>query len=164
MALYRHHPALPSSLILGLAPHRLTRSRRHDPPPIVPSWRRTDAALIAQVDRALVRLHDGGRRSVFLVDIACGDGRLLVHAARRARALGFVAIDGRGFDAHAEQIACADLAARNCADPAIGLAFEIRAPDAPLPIGDEEADIVIAAGPSAALSRLIGRDGAVIAR
>lgn len=163
MALYRPHP-LPSSFILGLAPHRLISPRRHYPPPIVPSWQRPDAALFERIDQALVRLHDDGRRSVFLVDAACGDGHLLIHAARRARALGFVAIDARGFDADAERIACAALAARNCADPAIGLVFEMRAPDAPLPIGDGEADIVIAAGTDEDPARLIGRDGEVIAR
>ena len=163
MALYRHH-SLPSSFILGLAPHRLIPPRRHYPPPVAPSWQRTDAALLERIDRALVRLHDDGRRSVFLVDAACGDGHLLIHAVRRARALGFVAIDARGFDTDAERIACAELAARNCADPAIGLAFEVRAPDAPLPMGDDEADIVIAAGAGQDLTQLIGRDGEVIVR
>ncbi|MBJ7441714.1 MAG: hypothetical protein JHD35_22215 [Sphingopyxis sp.] len=59
-----------------------------------------------------------------IVDAECGDGRLLVQAARYARALGFTAIDGRGIDSDPSAINGARMAAARVSDPAIGLSFE----------------------------------------
>lgn len=74
--------------------------------------------------RKLKGLRKRGRRSIRIVDADCGAGELLMHAVRRARELGFVAIEGRGIDADPRLIASARRAAAQQGDPAIGLVFE----------------------------------------
>ncbi len=79
--------------------------------------------------RKLQGLRKRGRRSIRIVDADCGAGELLMHAVRRARAMGFVAIEGRGIDADPCLIASARHAAAGQSDPAIGLVFEQGDPD-----------------------------------
>lgn len=74
--------------------------------------------------RKLKGLRKRGRHSIRIVDTNCGAGELLMHAVRRARELGFVAIEGRGIDGDPQLIASARQAAAHQADPAIGLVFE----------------------------------------
>ena len=125
------------------------------------------SALWPQIERALVGLREEGRRAVSIVDTGCGDGRLLLRSVSRARQLGFVAIDAAGFDPSPSSVAAARAATlMSREDPASGLSFAIRAPGAPLPIADGDADVVIAApadiGPD--LFRIAGREGAIIRR
>jgi len=79
--------------------------------------------------RKLKGLRKRGRRSIRIVDADCGAGELLMHAVRRAREMGFVAIEGRGIDADPHLIASARRAAARHGDPAIGLVFEQGDPD-----------------------------------
>jgi SAM-dependent methyltransferase len=74
--------------------------------------------------RTLRVLRKRGRRSIRVVDARCGDGSLLLHLARAARALGFVAIEGRGIDRDPALVAAARLSAALLRDPAIGLTFD----------------------------------------
>ena len=74
--------------------------------------------------RKLKGLRKRGRRAIRIVDADCGAGELLIHAVRRAREMGFVAIEGRGIDADPHLIASARRAAARQGDPAIGLVFE----------------------------------------
>lgn len=74
--------------------------------------------------RALKALRERGRRSIRIVDAGCGAGDLLIETVRRARALGFVAIEARGIDRDPALIAAARAAAQPGDDAAIGLAFE----------------------------------------
>lgn len=152
------HPLPFACSVLGLAPHRLMTRRRS----LARTPASAQACLLEEIDRALQILHIHGRHSVFIVDAACGDGRLLLHAARRARALGFVAIDARGFDPTPAQIALATAAARGVRDPAIGFAFTLLPSDGDLPIGDGEADLVIDV--SGAAERLLGDHGTLVRR
>lgn len=78
--------------------------------------------------RKLAALRRRQRLSVRIVDANCGDGALLIEAARHARALGFVAIEARGVDSDAQRIARARRAAAAADDPAIGLEFEVGDP------------------------------------
>ena len=87
--------------------------------------------------RKLKGLRKRGRRSIRIVDANCGAGELLIYAARRAREMGFVAIEGRGIDADPRLIASALHAAARASDPAIGLVFELGDPDKAL---QEEAE------------------------
>lgn len=87
--------------------------------------------------RKLMALRRRQRLSIRIVDADCGDGALLIETARRARALGFVAIEGRGIDPDPARIATAQRAAVAASDPAIGLAFEVGDPRQAL---REEAD------------------------
>ncbi len=74
--------------------------------------------------RKLKGLRKRGRQSIRIVDVDCGAGELLIQAVRRARVLGFVAIEGRGIDSDPRLIANARQAAFRQTDPAIGLVFE----------------------------------------
>lgn len=74
--------------------------------------------------RKLKGLRKRGRRSIRILDADCGAGELLIQAVRRARELGFVAIEGRGIDSDPRLIARARQAAARQTDPAIGLVFE----------------------------------------
>ncbi|MDQ8755298.1 hypothetical protein RCO27_03560 [Sphingosinicella sp. LHD-64] len=156
--------SLPSAWsVLGLSPHRLMLTRRTDMRTPASARHHAEAGLLEQIDRALQTLHIHGRHSVFLVDTACGDGRLLIHAARRARALGFVAIDAKGFDPAPEHIAFATAAAGTVHDPAIGFAFTLLPTGGTLPIDDGEVDLVI--GPrDAETERLLGEYGTLVHR
>ena len=101
-------------------------------------------AIGAQADRRwsivlrrLSALRRRGRRAVRIVDASCGAGDLLIQAARSARALGFVAIEGRGVDRDPAMIARARASAGLAVDPAIGLQFDVSEPQSAL---EEEAD------------------------
>ncbi|MBY9064772.1 SAM-dependent methyltransferase [Sphingomonas yunnanensis] len=73
---------------------------------------------------ALAELRSARRRAVRIVDADCGDGALLLAAARQARALGFVAIEARGIDGAPTLIARARAAAAALDDAAIGIRFD----------------------------------------
>jgi SAM-dependent methyltransferase len=77
-------------------------------------------------------LREAGRRSVRIVDAACGDGALLLPAVRRARAFGFVSIEARGVDSDPALIAHARRAAAGILDLAIEVQFDIGTVDATL--------------------------------
>jgi SAM-dependent methyltransferase len=62
---------------------------------------------MARVEDTLLRLRKAGRRAILIVDPACGDGALLLRAARRAETLGFVAIEALGFDRDFRRLALA---------------------------------------------------------
>ena len=75
--------------------------------------------------QALEDLREAGRHSVRIVDLDCGAGCLLIHAARHARALGFTAVEGRGIDGVPQLIGRARAAAARLHEPAIGLSFGV---------------------------------------
>lgn len=79
------------------------------------------------IDR-LATLREAGRRSVRILDIDCGAGHLLIDAARHARAIGFVAIEGLGADRSARLIHQAREQVMRLSDPAIGLLFDVTDP------------------------------------
>lgn len=83
--------------------------------PIDPRW--------PAVAAVIQYLGDARRRSLRIIDAECGDGRLLLQAARHARALGFTAIEALGIDADPLAIRSARAAAAKLRDPAIGLRF-----------------------------------------
>jgi len=72
----------------------------------------------------LGHLREAGRHSIRIVDADCGAGCLLIHAARYARTLGFMAIEGRGIDGAPQLVGRARAAAARLGDAAIGLGFE----------------------------------------
>jgi SAM-dependent methyltransferase len=74
--------------------------------------------------RKLTALRRRGRRSLRVIDVRCGAGDLLFAVARQARALGFVAIEGRGVDPDAAKIGAAAAACRRHRDPASDFIFE----------------------------------------
>ena len=90
--------------------------------------------------RKLKGLRKRGRRSIRIVDARCGNGDLLMLAVRRARELGFLAIEGRGVDADPDRIAAARRRLAHETDPAIGLVFEQGEMDRAL---EEEADFPV---------------------
>lgn len=120
--------------------------RRACSPALAGASRNANARIMWRIDQALRALHRAGRRSVSIVDVGCGDGSLLRRAALRARALGFVAIEARGFDRSPAKVAAAREAAGAKPDPAIGFAYEVAegAPPAPQDEADEP-DLVLAA-------------------
>ncbi|PXA91983.1 SAM-dependent methyltransferase [Nostoc sp. 3335mG] len=96
------------------------------------------------IERLLFALRKAGRRSIRIVDAGCGAGDLLIHAARHARSIGFLAIEGRGIDRDPAAIARARSTAKLLADPAIGLVFDNG--DARVALTDEAevpADLVL---------------------
>jgi SAM-dependent methyltransferase len=74
---------------------------------------------------ALAALRERGRHSVRIVDADCACGTLLIEAVRHARALGFVAIEGRGIDGSPAMIGRARGAAAPLHPPPTWLAFEV---------------------------------------
>ncbi|WP_439568062.1 SAM-dependent methyltransferase [Sphingopyxis sp.] len=90
----------------------------------LPSARLFIDARWPAVAAAIQHLCAARRRSLRMVDAECGDGRLLLQAARYARAMGFTAIEARGIDADPTAIRGARAAAAALRDPAIGLVFE----------------------------------------
>lgn len=118
-----------------------------------------------KIERYLAALRKAGRRAVFIIDNKCGDGGLLIEAARRARALGFVAIEAKGFDRSPDRVAIARAAALAGRDPAIGFNFVVREAGSPLPVEDDEADLLLAApgeDEAAEVARVADPDGAVV--
>lgn len=105
--------------------------------------------------RKLKGLRKRGRRSIRIVDADCGAGELLIHAVRRAREMGFVAIEGRGIDADPRLIASARRAAHRQSDPCIGLVFERGDPDKVMREEAEyPADLLLCPAPDAATREL----------
>jgi hypothetical protein len=126
-----------------------------------------DLRALWKVHKVLRDLRAKGRRAISIIDTRCWNGDLLVRAARHARALGFVAIEARGFDASAGRVAAARAAARAWPDPGIGFVFEVRPRGGAFPIEDLEVDILIGStGLDSAdeLVRLIDPRGAAIMR
>lgn len=97
-------------------------------------WRRIDAELIA--------LRTAGRSSVRIIDAGCGPGTWLIRVVLRARALGFTAIEGRGFDISPAMVSLAVQAAAEVRDPAIRMSFQ-TADLADAFAGDDPVDIVL---------------------
>lgn len=89
------------------------------------AWSAAHDARWPQLAARLLALKQACRRSVRIVDADCGAGGLLLHAAAHARALGFLAIEGRGIDASPALIGRARAAAARLRDPAIGMTFEV---------------------------------------
>ncbi len=78
----------------------------------------------------LESLREEGRRSIRIVDAACGSASLLLLAVRRARALGFVAIEARGVDLDGACLAQARRVAATIEDPAVDLRFYVGTAEA----------------------------------
>ena len=119
---------------------------------------------MAPIDRALAHLRKAGRRAILIVDTGCGDGALLLRAAKRAAAFGFVAVEALGFDRSPAHIAAARAAARGCADARLGPEFHLRKAGDPLPL-DGEADLILAApgeDSPAALARAAHPSGTIL--
>lgn len=89
------------------------------------AWTAAHDARWPQLAARLLSLKHACRRSVRIVDVDCGAGGLLLHAVAHARALGFLAIEGRGIDASPALIGRARVAAARLSDPAIGMTFEV---------------------------------------
>lgn len=147
--------AFSTSDLLGIAPRRQMTGRRA-----------IDANVIARVDTFLISARRAGRRAIMIVDNKCGDGSLLIRAAKRASTLGFLVVDAVGFDRSPVHIRQARMAARFCQDPSIRLDFTLRQGSAPLPI-DDEADLMLAdpdEDPPSALRQVTWAGGAMIDR
>lgn len=82
-----------------------------------PRWR----SLVSR----LKALRRRGRRALRIVDVNCGDGLFLIQAAKQARALGFLSIEGVGIDPRAEYIDEARRHSLLSTDLAIGLEFHV---------------------------------------
>lgn len=78
-----------------------------------------------RIEAELHELRLGGRRSIRMLDLGCGSGERLLHAAKHARALGFVAIEGRGVDLSPLRIRHARQQARVDAHPSTILQFDM---------------------------------------
>lgn len=148
--------------VLGLSPHRLMVSGYRVSIDAVarPSF----GKLLHQIDQLLSALRFAGRKSVEIVDTCCGDGALLVTAAKRARALGFVAIEAKGFDAASDCVERAWARAAGTRDPAIGYTFLVLERDGHLPIDDGDADIVVGDPANRELGRIAARPAAIVGR
>jgi ubiquinone/menaquinone biosynthesis C-methylase UbiE len=149
------HRAFSAPNLFGVAPRRQLCAARAA----------GDAQVMMRIEHFLCALRRAGRRSVFIVDNKCGDGRLLIRAAKRARALGFVAIEAKGFDHSPGRIATARALALGARDPAIGFSFLVREDGAPLPVEDDEADLMLAArgeDEAAEVARVAHPDGTIV--
>ena len=136
MAVYWSRQAFSASQLIGAAPRRQMAAVRAA----------GDARAMMRIERFLCALRNAGRRAILIVDNSCGDGRLLIRAAKRARKLGFVAIEAQGYDRSPDHVArAAHAAALAGRDPAIGFCFRVREDGAPLPVEDAEVDLVLAA-------------------
>lgn len=87
--------------------------------------RSNDGDVRAKIDAVLRDLRLQGRHALRLVDLSCGTGGRLIATAKRARDLGFTAIEGRGVDRDPDAIERAWAAALVGRDPAIGLTFGV---------------------------------------
>jgi SAM-dependent methyltransferase len=115
--------------------------------------------------RCIAELRENGRRAIRIVDVHCGAGTVLIAAARRARALGFVAIEARGVDSDPRLIGRASAAARGIADPAMG--FSITVGDAERTLIEEavfRADIVLYSATGTSTDMLARAAGDVVLR
>lgn len=100
------------------------------------------------VERALLRLRHEGRRAIRIVDVDCGTGRRLARVVRRARALGFTAVEARGCAASREAAAVAARTGARRPDPGVGWTFDAEAADAALAAerAGHDADLILAPG------------------
>lgn len=130
-------PALSPSTIAFLPPFDAARAPRRMPAYAPAAPRPVEPRAALRIDAALTALRDAGRCAIRVLDLGCGDGARLLHTARRASMLGFVAIEGRGVDGDASLIDAARAAAARGADPRIGLSFDLIDVDRAL---DEEED------------------------
>ncbi len=105
--------------------HPARRNTEMRPCPAATGLSPADQRVMRLVEAALCDLQLAGRRAVRIVDAGCGSGAMLFRVMVRARMLGFVAIEGRGFDISGEDIGIARRAARGWKDPAIGLSLEV---------------------------------------
>lgn len=156
MAIYWGRQAFSVSQVLGVAPRRQMAAARAA----------GDARAMMRIERFLCALRNAGRRAILIVDDGCGDGRLLIRAAKRARKLGFVAIEAKGFDRSSDHVArAAHAAALAGRDPAIGFSFCLREDGAPLPVEDAEADLILVAdgeGDASEIARVAGPAGVIV--
>lgn len=126
--------------LVGPNPARETRRQA----PEIGSWAAAHDPRWPQISARLLWLKQQGRRAVRIVDADSGAGALLLHAVVHARALGFVAIEGRGIDGSPALIGRARASALRCNDPGIGVTFEVA--DMLTALRDEQdlpADIVL---------------------
>lgn len=152
---------------LGISPHRQMVARRGWSRDRMAARRNANAGVMARIRRYLIALRRAGRRAILIVDVDCGDGRRLIDAAAEAHALGFVAIEARGFDISPEKVAAAAETADGRGDPAVRFSFAVLDERAPFSLDDDEdgqADLMLAnAHRSAAeISHAIDRDGILI--
>jgi SAM-dependent methyltransferase len=122
--------------------------RTPDPAPArrvgrAPAGGRLSAALLRRIDAALLDLRQQGRRAVAIVELGCGDGTLLIGAARRAAMLGFLAVEGIGADLRHAALAAARTAARRVHDRRIGLSFRHLGAADVLPRLEDGADLIL---------------------
>lgn len=82
----------------------------------------------ARIAAALRSFHDGGHRAIRILDLECGNGARLLNAAARARALGFVSVEGRGASLSAANIRHARHQAARQPHPSTDLQFAICDP------------------------------------
>jgi hypothetical protein len=101
-----------------------------------------------------------------MLDLDCADGGRLLHAAEKARELGFVSIEGRGASLWAAGVRHARWQAELAAHPSTDLHFEIAEPIAALASEhDGAADLIFLSEPmpypcsplGGALARLGGK-------
>lgn len=82
----------------------------------------------ARIAAALRRFHDAGHRAIRILDLECGNGERLLHAAAQARALGFVSVEGRGASLSAANVRHARHHAGQQRHPSTDLQFAIGEP------------------------------------
>jgi SAM-dependent methyltransferase len=98
------------------------------------------------VESALTEFRRAGHRAVRILDLGCGAGERLLHAATFARNLGFVSIEARGTDLSALRIRQARAHARDQAHPGTDIRFDMAEPIAALAAEhDGAADLVLLA-------------------
>ncbi len=102
----------------------------------------------ARIAVALRLFREAGHRSIRILDLDCGNGERLLHAAEQAHALGFVAIEGRGASLSAANIRHARNQAALRHHPSTDLRFAIAEPIALLASEhDDAADLVLLSEP-----------------
>ncbi|WP_404333792.1 methyltransferase domain-containing protein [Sphingomonas sp. MMS12-HWE2-04] len=100
------------------------------------------------IESALAELRFSGRRAVRILDLGCGAGDRLLHAAAFARSLGFVAIEARGTDLSALRIRQARAHAREAKHPSTSIRFDLAEPIAALAAEhDGDADLILLSQP-----------------
>jgi SAM-dependent methyltransferase len=109
--------------------------------------RGVDDDVRAKIDAVLRDMRQRGRRALRIVDLGCGAGGGLIAIAKRARELGFTAIEGLGVDRDPDAIERAWAAALVRRDPAIGLTFSLGSIDRALADENEEGcDLLLCLG------------------
>ncbi|WP_420138137.1 SAM-dependent methyltransferase [Sphingomonas sp.] len=101
-------------------------------------------AVMSRIDHALLDMRANGRRAVRILDVGCADGGGLIETVLHAVMLGFVAIEGRGFDSAPGLVDRARATAIGIHDPRLELTFDVA--DILAALAEEEdhgADIVL---------------------